>query len=113
MYPNLDLTLKTELAQRNVPPLMIKDCADNFIRSAHLEIATPLAQSNVDYADLFIDKLTLLKSQFGHWFVKNSVIYFADADALRRWNDNLRQIFKVAEDRETLERRLADVNQSN
>lgn len=89
---------------------MIKDCADNFIRSAHLEIATPLAQSNVDYADLLIEKFTLLKSEFGHWFVKDNVICFADTNALQRWDDNLRQLFKVAEDREQLERGLADVN---
>jgi hypothetical protein len=113
MYPNFDLMLKTELAQRNLPPLVIKDCAENAIKAAHLEIATPLAQSNVDYADLLIERFWLLKSQFGHWFVENNVVYFVDNQALQQWNDSSRQLFKIAEERETLELRLAAAQRSN
>jgi hypothetical protein len=113
MYPDLDVMLKTELARRNVPPLRIKECTDSFIKAAHLEIAIPMAQSNVDYADLLIGQFTLLKGQIGEWYTKGHVVYFEDPRALRQWNDGIRQLFKVAEDRETLERRFVAAQQPN
>lgn len=113
MYPNLDLMLKTELTRRNLPALQVKECTDNFIKSAHLEIAVPLAQSNVDFGDLMIRKFALLKQQFGHWYVKSNVIYFEDTRALQQWNGDLRQLFKVSEERERLERSLVEANKAN
>jgi hypothetical protein len=112
MYPDLDLMLKTELAQRGLSATQIKDYADPFIKSAHLEIAVPLAESNVEIANLMIQRLNLLKSEFGHWSTQNNVVYFEDHAALEQWNNDLRRIFGVAERREALTRQMA-ANQSN
>jgi hypothetical protein len=113
MYPDLDLMLKTELAHRNLAALQIKDYADNFIKSAHLEIAIPLAECNVDLGDLMVREFTLLKRQFRHWYSKNKIVYFEDTDALEEWNNDVRELFKIAERRETLVRKLAEANESN
>jgi hypothetical protein len=111
MYPDLDVRLKAELVRRNLTPLQIKDVTDNSLQGAHLDVAIPLARSNVDYADLLIRKFTLLRREFGHWYAKDTVIYFAHAAALSGWNDSLRQLFKVGEQRESLERKLASLQQ--
>ena len=112
MYPDLDLMLKTELAQRGLSATQIREYADPFIKAAHLEIAVPLAESNVEIANLMIQRLNLLKSEFGHWSTQNNVVYFEDHAALEQWNNDLRRIFEVAERREALTRQMA-ANQSN
>ena len=106
VYPDLDIRLKTELARRNIPPIQAKNVANSYIQSARMDIAIPLARSNVDYADVLIRKFELLKSHFGAWRVKNNTIYFDDSIALRDWNDTSRRLFQIAEQREALEREL-------
>lgn len=104
-YPVLDIRLKAELTRRNIPPLLSKECTATFIRSAHLDIAIPLAASNIAYADILIRKFELLRDQFGAWRVKSGKIHFEDSSALRTWNATSRLLFENAEQRETLERK--------
>lgn len=106
IYPDLDVRLKTELSRRNLPPLKIKALTGSYIQGAHLDIAIPLSRSNVEFADVLIHKFQLLKTQLGAWNVRDNNIYFNDDSALRDWNDSSRRLFQIAEQRESLERKL-------
>ena len=106
VLPNLDIRLKSELARRNIPPLAAKNVTEKYIRSARMDITIPLAQSNIDWADILIQKFQLLRAQHGRWRVRDSTLYFDDSAALSEWNDTCRRLFTIAERRESLERSL-------
>jgi hypothetical protein len=67
----------------------------------------PMAEANIELADIMSRRFTLLKQEFGHRQVRNQVVYFAHSKAIGQWNNDLREYFQVAEKREKLTRQLA------
>jgi hypothetical protein len=77
-----------------------------------MNISLPVAQVNVDLGDILARHFALLKQEFGHWKVKNKIVYLEHSLATKQWNDDIREYFQVAEKREKLTRQLV-ATQSN
>jgi hypothetical protein len=109
MYQNVDVTLKMELARRNLSATYINGVTNSFVKSSHMEISLPMAEANIELADIMSRRFTLLKKELGHWQVRNQVVYFAHSKAIEQWNNDVREYFQVAEKREKLTRQLAAI----
>jgi hypothetical protein len=107
IYQNMDVTLRMELARRNLSATYINGVTNAFVKSSHMEISLPMAEANIALSDIMSRRFTLLKQEFGHWQVKNQVVYFAHSKAIEQWNNDVREYFQVAEKREKLTRQLA------
>jgi hypothetical protein len=46
----------------------------------------PMAEANIELADIMSRRFTLLKQEFGHWQVRNQVVYFAHSKAIGQLN---------------------------
>jgi hypothetical protein len=107
MCQNMDVTLKTELARRKLPATYINGATASFMKAAHMEITLSLGEINVELAELMSRRFSLLKQEFGHWYVKNQLVCFAHSKPIEQWNNDLREYFQLAEKRESLTRQLA------
>jgi hypothetical protein len=105
VYQQLDVRVKAELASKGLPPLKIKEWANNYIYGAHLEISISLVQLRMQNADVMTLQYNLLRSQFGRWRADNKTVYFDDDQAANEWIANSREFFEIAEQSEALQRK--------